>query len=72
MPGGVPKTSTHALNNVTLPFTLALANRGWREALAADEHLLAGLNVHKGNVTYKAVAEDLGYKFMDPREALRV
>ena len=72
MPGGVPKTSTHALNNVTLPFTLALADKGWREALAADEHLLAGLNVHKGNVTYKAVADDLGYKFMDAREALRV
>ena len=72
MPGGVPKTSTYALNNVTLPFTLALADKGWRNALAEDEHLLAGLNVHKGNVTYKAVADDLGYDFMDPREALRV
>ncbi|MEM8686387.1 MAG: alanine dehydrogenase [Pseudomonadota bacterium] len=72
MPGGVPKTSTYALNNVTLPFTLALADKGWRNALAEDEHLLAGLNVHKGNVTYKAVADDLGYAFMDPREALRV
>lgn len=72
MPGGVPKTSTYALNNVTLPFTLALANKGWRNALAEDEHLLAGLNVHKGHVTYKAVADDLGYSFMDPREALRV
>ncbi len=72
MPGGVPKTSTYALNNVTLPFTLALADKGWRNALAEDDHLLAGLNVHKGNVTYKAVADDLGYSFMDPREALRV
>ncbi|NNF78612.1 MAG: alanine dehydrogenase, partial [Rhizobiales bacterium] len=72
MPGGVPKTSTYALNNVTLPFTLALADKGWRNALAEDEHLLAGLNVHKGNVTYKAVADDLGYNYMDPREALRV
>ena len=72
MPGGVPKTSTYALNNVTLPFTLALADKGWRNALAEDEHLLAGLNVHKGNVTYKAVADDLGYAYMDPREALRV
>ncbi|MCP5080835.1 MAG: alanine dehydrogenase [Alphaproteobacteria bacterium] len=72
MPGGVPKTSTYALNNVTLPFTLALADKGWRNALAEDEHLLAGLNVHKGNVTYKAVADDLGYDYMDPREALRV
>ena len=72
MPGGVPKTSTYALNNVTLPFTIALADKGWRNALAEDEHLLAGLNVHKGNVTYKAVADDLGYSFMDPREALRV
>ncbi|MGI9462531.1 MAG: alanine dehydrogenase, partial [Aestuariivirgaceae bacterium] len=55
MPGGVPKTSTYALNNVTLPFTLALADKGWQQAMRDDEHLRAGLNVHDGKVTYKAV-----------------
>ncbi len=64
MPGGVPKTSTYALNNVTLPFTLALANKGWQQALRDDEHLRAGLNVHDGKVTYKAVADDLGYDYV--------
>ena len=72
MPGAVPRTSTYALNNVTLPFVLTLAEKGYEQALADDVHLRHGLNVHKGNVTYKAVADDLGYKFMDPREALRV
>jgi alanine dehydrogenase len=72
MPGGVPKTSTYALNNSTLPFIIQLADQGWREALSADPHLLAGLNVHAGRVTYKAVADDLGYDFLDPREALKV
>ncbi len=72
MPGGVPKTSTHALNNVTLPFTLALADRGWRKALSENPHLMAGLNVHAGKVTYKAVADDLGYDYLDPNEAVRL
>ena len=69
MPGGVPKTSTYALNNCTLPFIIQLADKGWREACAANPHLLAGLNVHAGRVTYKAVAEDLGYDFLDPKVA---
>jgi alanine dehydrogenase len=64
MPGGVPKTSTYALNNVTLPFTMALADKGWKQALRDDEHLRAGLNVHEGKVTYKAVADDLGYDYV--------
>ena len=63
MPGAVPRTSTYALNNATLPFTLALADKGWRRALHEDTHLKAGLNVAQGKVTYKAVARalDLDY-----------
>jgi alanine dehydrogenase len=72
MPGGVPKTSTYALNNATLPFILQIANRGWRKALTENKHLMAGLNVHAGHVTYKAVADDLGYTFMAPEEAVRI
>ncbi len=70
MPGAVARTSTFALNNATLPFTLALADKGYRQALADDPHLKAGLNVMDGKVTYKAVAEahDLGYT--PPEEAL--
>jgi len=68
MPGAVARTSTFALNNATLPFALALANKGWKQACAEDEHLLAGLNVHAGRVTYKAVADDLGYDYLDPKE----
>ena len=70
MPGAVPKTSAHALNNCTLPFVLALANKGWRQAMLADPHLRNGLNVHDGKVTYKAVADDLGYDFVDPNTLL--
>lgn len=67
MPGAVPRTSTYALNNATLPFTLALANKGWKRALQDDFHLKAGLNVAAGKVTYKAVAKalDLGYTAAD-------
>ena len=57
MPGGVARTSTFALNNATLPFTLALADKGYRKALTDDVHLRNGLNVHGGKVTYKAVAD---------------
>src|SRR5665213_1478557 len=56
MPGAVPRTSTFALNNATLPFVLALANKGWRKAMADDPHLRAGLNVYDGKVTHPAVA----------------
>jgi len=66
MPGAVPKTSAYALNNVTLPFTLAIADKGWKKALSDDPHLMNGLNVHEGKVTYEAVARDLGYDFVDP------
>jgi len=66
MPGAVARTSTFALNHATLPFALALADKGWKKACADDPHLLAGLNVHNGRVTYKAVADDLGYDYLDP------
>lgn len=63
MPGGVPRTSTYALNNVTLPHVLSLADKGWKKALTDDEYLRAGLNVCHGQVTYKEVAETLGYEY---------
>lgn len=66
MPGGVARTSTVALNNATLPFVLALAQKGCRDALAADLHLRNGLNVFEGKITHKAVAHDLGKEFVDP------
>jgi len=70
MPGAVPRTSAFALNNATLPFTLALADKGYKQALLDDPHLLNGLNVHKGHITYEAVANDLGYRYKPAREAL--
>lgn len=70
MPGGVARTSTYALNNVTLPFGLAIANKGYKQALLEDHHLRAGLNVSKGKVTYKAVADDLGYEYVPAEKAL--
>jgi alanine dehydrogenase len=63
MPGAVARTSTFALTNATLPFVIALAEKGWRKALADDPHLLHGLNVHAGKVTYEAVARDLNLPY---------
>ncbi len=71
MPGAVPHTSTYALNNVTLPRVLQIANKGWCEALRADPHLKNGLNVCAGRVTHAAVARDLGLDYMTPDEVLR-
>lgn len=75
MPGGVARTSTMALNNATLPFGLALANKGPKQAMLDDPHLLNGLNVHEGKVTYKAVVDALGKQlnltYVDAREALQ-
>ena len=62
MPGAVARTSTYALNNVTLPHALRIARHGWREAMNRDPHLAEGLNVHEGKVVYKAVADELGYE----------
>ena len=70
MPGGVPRTSTYALNNVTLPHVMTLANKGYRQALVDDEHLRNGLNVHGGKITCREVADDLGYEFTEPLAAL--
>lgn len=70
MPGGVARTSTYALNNVTLRHALAIANKGWRKALADDANLKNGLNVWNGQVTYEAVALDLGYSYVSADQAL--
>jgi alanine dehydrogenase len=72
MPGAVSRTSTFALNNATLPFSLALADKGYRKALAEDPHLKAGLNVLGGQVTYQAVAEAHGLDYLPADEALEL
>lgn len=66
MPGAVARTSTIALGNATMPFMLALADKGWKRACAEDKHLLNGLNVHAGQLTYAAVGEALGIATVDP------
>ena len=71
MPGAVARTSTYALNNVTLPHALRIARMGWKDALAADPHLAEGLIVHRGEVTYEAVATELGYDYRPTAELLR-
>ncbi len=71
MPGAVPRTSTFALTNATLPFVKSLANLGWREALIKDPHLANGLNVHAGRVTYAAVATDLGLEHRPATDVLK-
>ena len=70
MPGAVARTSTYALNNVTLPHALRIARMGWKKALGNDPHLAEGLNVHAGQVTYAAVAEELGYHYKPVAEVL--
>jgi alanine dehydrogenase len=70
MPGGVARTSTFALTNATLPFAVQLANKG-TQALLDDPHLLNGLNVHAGKITYEAVARDLGYDYVPAATALK-
>tara|TARA_Y100000590_G_scaffold468108_1_gene649523 strand:+ start:312 stop:1433 length:1122 start_codon:yes stop_codon:yes gene_type:complete len=71
MPGGVPRTSTLALNKATLPFLLKLANDGYEKVLKEDQNFLGGLNVFKGHVTHKAVADVFGYKYIDPQGVLK-
>ena len=70
MPGGVPRTSTIALNKATLPYLVKLANKGYQKALGEDKNFLAGLNVHKGHVTYKAVADVFGHEYVNPGDAI--
>ena len=72
MPGAVARTSTQALGNATLPFLLALADKGWRQACTDDPHLLAGLNVHAGRLTYAAVGAALGLPTISGAEALAI
>ena len=72
IPGAVARTSTYALNNATLPFAAALANKGWRKALADDAHLKNGLNVHRGRITHKAVAEALKLPYTTAEGAVGV
>lgn len=71
MPGAVARTSTIALGNATMPFMLALADKGWKKACAEDTHLLAGLNIHAGQLTYAAVGKALGLDFISPVDALK-
>jgi len=70
MPGGVPRTSTIALNKATLPFLNKLATNGYQKALKEDKNFLEGLNIYKGQVTYKAVADVFGHSFVEPGEAI--
>ena len=71
MPGGVPRTSTLALNKATLPFLLKLADKGYEKALKEDNNFLQGLNIFRGSITYKAVAEVYGHKYISPQEVLK-
>ena len=71
MPGGVPRTSTIALNKATLPFLNKLATNGYQKALKEDKNFLEGLNIHKGQVTYKAVADAFGHSFVSSAEAIK-
>jgi alanine dehydrogenase len=71
MPGAVPRTSTFALNHATLPFTLALADKGWRRACSEDAHLREGLTVHEGAITHEAVAAGLGKAWVPARSVLQ-
>lgn len=70
MPGAVARTSTMALNNATLPFVLQLADKGPKQAMTDNPHLLNGLNVCRGKLTYKSVADDQGLEFVTPKDAL--
>lgn len=70
MPGAVAQTSTVALNNVTLPFALKIADKGAKQAMHDDPHLMNGLNVHAGKITCEAVARALGYEYVEPKSAL--
>jgi len=72
MPGAVARTSTFAMSNVTTSFVLALADKGWRRALAEDSHLRDGLNVHDGRITYRAVADALNLPYTLAAQVLRV
>jgi alanine dehydrogenase len=71
MPGAVARTSTFALSNVTAPFVLAIADKGYASALMQDHHLRDGLNVHNGKITHEAVAKALDLPYVPASEALK-
>ena len=68
MPGAVPRTSTFALNNATLPYAIAIANLGYKEAMRRNPHLMHGLNICDGKITYRAVAEAMHQQYAPPEE----
>jgi alanine dehydrogenase len=72
MPGAVARTSTFALSNVTTSFVLALADKGWRQALIDDPHLRNGLNMHDGHITYRAVADALDLPYRPADQVLKL
>lgn len=72
IPGCVASTSTHALTNVTLPYALNIANKGWKKAIADDAALAKGVNILNGQCTYKAVAESLGLKYVPLEQAINM
>jgi alanine dehydrogenase len=72
MPGAVPRTSTLALTNVTVPYALQIANKGVVQALIDNQSLMLGLNVANGEITYEAVAKDLGYNFVSPEKVFEM
>ena len=72
MPGAVARTSTFALNNATLPFILSIAELGAKEAMRSDQHLMNGLNVCNGELTYQAVAHAQGRDYTKPSDALNI
>jgi alanine dehydrogenase len=70
MPGAVARTSTLALTNVTLPYAIQLANKGWKKACKEDSALALGLNTHAGKITCKGVSEAFGYEFVPPEKVI--
>ncbi len=70
MPGGVPRTSTFALNQATLPYLIKLANKGYQKALKEDKNFLNGLNIFKGQITYKAIADIFGHNYTEPEKII--
>lgn len=70
MPGAVSRTSAFALNNVTLPYILEIVNKGYKQALKENKHLMSGLNVCGGHITYKPVADDLGFAYVEPKKLI--
>ena len=71
MPGGVPRTSTMALNNATLPLLLKIADNGYKDTLQNNKNYLAGLNIYKGSITYKGVADAFGLKYIPPEKVIK-